>query len=361
MANDKFVPIELENIPRDAFGNVGTDLYVHLPTANRFICYVIKGDELSPRKLEALKAHVEPRLYVPVVEAPPPTPPAQDVREGVRIDAMKNDYVQVFRGAGISEENLKLELITKEAEAELRQVFESVLDPSAAENSLVAEKLQSMADDIVKVIAPEIEDIKGHLLRNTKYLKVMNDSSAISSLAVLFGLANGFDTQRSYKELAYATLVMDIAMTEFDETTINAYYRNPDALDAATLQKIKTHPVKSHQLATEKLKSMTEVTKQLVLTHHELRNGKGYPRGLRTDTIFPIARVLSLAVDVFENLKRDELDSSRSLTIQDILRMFIDPGIEPHLRRHDTKMVQTILRFMDPTPPEGADGAPSRA
>jgi len=345
MNDDKFRVADLDRVPRDSSGRTEINLYVHMPSAGRFVCFVLKGDELTPRKLDALRAHVDPRLYVLASESVG----TGEVVEGLRIDSYIDEFKKTFEGDKLQIPNIRVEVIGKETEKELRSIYQSILDPSLADENLTA-KLSKLADEVIQVVAPEVKDIKSHLLRSMKYLHLMNDASAITSLAVLFALANGFDSQKSYKELSYASLIMDLALSDFDEAQMNQYYLDMNQLPADLLQRVRLHPIRSHDLAVQKLKSLTDVTMQLIQNHHELHNGKGFPRGVRNEALFPIARILSLAVDVFEHIKRRQIQGGEPLAVIDALRTFAAAGTEPHMRRHATALLQKTLKFVEAEP-----------
>jgi response regulator RpfG family c-di-GMP phosphodiesterase len=343
MNDDKFRVVDVEKVPRNGQGRVELSLYIHLPAAQRFICFVVKGDELTTRKLDALRHHVDPHLYVLASESVG----QGDAVEGLRIDTYVDEFKKSFEDGKVKIPEVRMEVISKDAEKELRYLYKSVLDPNAADDPSITAKLSKMADDVVQIVAPEVKDIKSHLLRSMKYLHLMNDAASITSLSILFALANGFDSQKSYKELSYATLIMDLSLSEFDEPTMLQYYRDMTKLSPEQLQKARMHPIRSHELAVQKLKSLTDLTMQLIQNHHELYNGKGFPRGVRNESLSPIARILSLAVDTFEAMKRHNLETGGSMTIPEALRAFIADSIEPHQRRHNTSLVQKTLKFLD--------------
>lgn len=342
MNDDKFRRVEVDQVPKDSDDRVEVNLYVHLPSAQRFICFVIKGDKLDARKIDALRAHADPRLFVLASESVG----TGETLEGLRIDTYIDDFKKTFAGDKLAIPDIRIEVIGKETEIELREIYKNLLDPAAPEYPGLSEKLARISDDVVQILAPEVKDLKSHLMRNVRYLHLMNDSSAITSLTVLFALANGFDSQKSYRELSYAALIMDLALAEFGEATMEGHYRGT-TLPEDVQRKFRQHPLRSYELAAGKLKTLTDLTMQLIQNHHELYNGKGYPRGIRNESLSPISRVLSMAVDTFEILKRQQLEGATVSPLPEILRGFIAPEIEPHQRRHSTSLVQKTLKFLE--------------
>lgn len=335
--SDEFVKVELAELPKDTQGRALVDLYVHMPSANRYVRYIAAGDEIEERKLSSLKQHASPELFrrdgsVPEAAPPPPEP----------------ELPQDFRK----------EVLGKALQKELEDVY-IFIKGDAADPGESVKRFEGMSDKLMGAIAPDVKTLNDHLKKQAQYLSLMSDAAAISTLAVICAYANGFDSRKSYRELSFATLVMDIALAEFGEEQIKLFYVDRDALAPDTLRAMLMHPMRSYQLAEQKLRSLSDVTMQLILSHHELFNGKGYPRGIRTEGLFPIARVLALAVDLFEHLKRAEAKGAKS-SLTDILVELRDEAVEPHLRRHNKKLIDATLNFLS-TPGATAPAAPTVA
>lgn len=315
------------------------DLYVLLPTSHRYIRYVARGDELSSEKIEALKSHVVSDLYYDP-------------------DQMPNHSRKTPSSSGASDPTIvfKGEVLGKDAETKIKTIFKGLVLDKNADPAVLLKSIETMTDDIIDEVAPESKKLKEYLLKYTKHLEIMNDSSAITTLSVLFAFANGFDSRKSYKELTCATLIMDVGMMELTDEELYTYYTANETITGDLKQKVHQHPVKSHALAVEKLSSASEATLALVLNHHELFSGRGFPRGIRTESLFPMARVLSLAVDVFERLKKAML-LQQPRTIIEILEELNSKDIEAHLRRHNKKLIETSLDFLK-SDPEALSGLP---
>ena len=138
-------------------------------------------------------------------------------------------------------------------------------------------------------------------------------------------------------------------MSEFSETEVKQYYRDPASLPPEVLANFKKHPARSHELGSEKLKSLSDVTMQLILNHHELFNGKGFPRAVRSESLFALVKVLAFAVDLFEVMKKSQLNG-KVISILDAVMELREPLIEPHLKRHSKKLVDSVLQALGVDP-----------
>lgn len=328
MTKEELKSVSLEQLPLDNQGNLLVDIYVHLPTQNKFIRWVCAGDLFDQEKKAKLSKHVDPQVFIPLKFQVPTT---------------------INKAVDTEDANPNTEKLSQKSQEELKQIFKSITSADIpAEEAFKA--VESAAEEILEKVAPETKDLKAIILNNMKYLDLMNDVSAITALSTMVAMASGFDSRKSYRDLAYACLIMDSSLSEFTETEIKQYYKDPSALAPDTLAKIKKHPARSHELAQEKLKSLSDVTMQLILNHHELFNGKGYPRGVRTESVFALVKVLALGVDIFEVLKRSQLMGTPK-TIPEAVIELTEPGVEAHLKRHNKKLLDSIITFLGITLP----------
>ncbi len=311
MEKDKLSKVKIEDIPKSQDGVLATDVYVHMPTQGRFIRYLCSGDVLDVKRIEQLSKHVDPDAYIPKTE---PQRKISDALGTEKTKELQEIFVKVFKADVPPEESFKL--------------------------------VESTAEGILSVVAPETKDLKAHLMKNLKYVDLMNDVSAITSIATFVALCSGFDSKKSYRDLAYACLVMDSSMSEFTDDEVKQYYKDSSQLPAETLAKFKKHPARSHELASEKLKSLSDVTMQLILNHHELFNGKGFPRGVRSESLFALVKVLAFAVDVFETMKKSQLNG-KVISIGDAVAELREITVEPHLKRHSKKLVDSVAQALN--------------
>jgi response regulator RpfG family c-di-GMP phosphodiesterase len=328
----EYQKVPMEALPRDSKGNSLHDLYICMPTSQKYIRYIAAGDAIDESKLHSVKMHPVPELFRKVIEEPQ-TAKAPDPE-------IPKEFQEKILG--------------KALQSELDDVYKFIARDKADPETAV-KRFEGMADNLVGTIAPDVKALTEHLRRQAQYIALMSDAAAMSTLAIICAYANGFDSRKSYRELSYATLVMDISLAEFSEEQVKQYYMDRDQLPPDVLKAIQLHPMRSYQLAEQKLKSLSDVTMQLILNHHELFNGKGFPRSIRTEALFPIARVLSLAVDAFERLKKAQLTGAKT-ALMDIFAELRDEQSEAHLRRHNKKFVDAVILFLSK---EAATGAPA--
>ncbi len=330
-----YVKTDFDKIPKDQSGRALLDVFVHMPSSDRYIRLICAGDEINQRKQELIKLHSDPTFYLIKSEAETPT----DVLI-IKGNAAKAEEEKAFV--------IKNPSLSRETETELRQTFKTFLDPAVPPET-ATQKIEAQAEKVLEAVAPDTQDLRAAMIKNMAYLRLMNESSAITSIAVLVALANGFDSKKSYKDLCYACLVMDASLAEFTNEELDEYYQLGPKVRPELWDRIRKHPTRSHDIAQSKLRSISDVGLQLILNHHELYNGKGYPRGVRSESLFPMVRVLALSVDIFEHMKRSEINGEQ-IDFIDAVMHFKEVGVEPHLKRHSKIVVEKTLNFFQLNP-----------
>lgn len=343
-----YIRVEREKIPLTAAGESLIDLFVLLPTENKYLRFVAKGNTLDPQRMARLDTHVSPDLWADEQEFKRATVKGAELIYGQKAKLKVGE---------LTEE--QVEVLSKEAEERIRDITQALLAVPAQDPQKTLRELELVTEEIITLVAPEAKIIKKHLLQFTQHLELMNNASAITTLAVIVAVANGFDSTKSFKELSFASLIMDIGMSELLEEDQEQYYRNASMLSPKAKEIVRNHPARSHQLAIEKLPSLSETTLQLILTHHEIYNGKGYPRGIRTESLAPIMKVLPLAVDVFEYMKRNHLEETPA-TLKEAFNYFLKEDCEAHARRHSKKLCENCVKYLSEADSEEENPNPAK-
>jgi len=334
MQDMSFTKIETTAVPSDPTGYSLVDLYVHLPTLDRYIRFVAAGDMLTDEKKEALKKHPTPFLFI------------REEETGITsrsLQLSEGDETKVFPADGLQDAGMMVLSVAQQKR--VQQIFENLVLGDGADAHPHLNEIAATADEVLRVVAPEVKDIKDHLIKTSRLVHLMSDSSAITTIAILFAFSNDFGSQKAYRDLAMACLLMDAGMAEFSNEEVRQYYLDRYSLPQDVLKRIMLHPTKSHDLAKAKIPTLTEGTLMLIHSHHELFSGKGFPRGVRTESLFPLVKVLAFAVDVFETLKKAELEGD-SYHIEQAVARFQEVGVEAHLRQHNRRLVETVAKFL---------------
>lgn len=334
----------VHQVPVDENGCSRFDLWVFLPQRKRHVKILSAGDSFTNEMKQKIGRHVVAKVYVR----------GEMTEDPIKAEPIVISSTTKEEPKGIQEEIFKKRYNDKigvEAEKKLNNLCTELLSATPPVPEAIEKSLVDMTDNILEVVAPDVKEIKDVMKQNVKHIDVMMDASAISTLAIVIGFLEGFNSKKAFRELAFASILMDAGMVEFGQDVVDQYYKDRTALDPSVLKKIQDHPRKAHLNAQQKLKSVTEGTLQLILNHHELFNGKGYPRGIRVESLFPIARVMALAVDLFEHIKGAKL-RGEVLDLRQAIEKLMDNSVEPHLRRHSMALMQKLHKFILETEPQ---------
>lgn len=330
-------PPEMELVLK---GVADADLFVFLASTGKHLLFVPAREKISPVKLENLRSLGPQHVYI---------------RRGDKLGT-----AAVLPTSALSEIKLDLdpksafdsENLGEAAGKKLKEAYKTLLLVKPSDAPPVTALITGMAEKLLATLAPEAADLRSSVLKNIRNLRFMNHSAAITSLAVLAAVANDFRSRTVLQNICHAVLLMDASLAELEEHHMETYYRNRRELPSHVLEKILVHPVKSQQMIAY-LPFANETINQLILLHHELHNGKGYHRAVRTGGTLPLARTLAFAVDLYEGIKGAELRGEASTLASEILRLQ-ELNEEPHNRRHSVKLVQNVLEFLGLGPkPDG--------
>jgi hypothetical protein len=322
-----YVPVPVEDIPRDTAGLCQVDLYVYLPTPKKFVLFVPAGEKFSIARKAALDRHSVPVLF--------------------KMDGSAKSAAVEPAITGVPERSiLDHPVMGRGTNQTLKQLYHQIL--LSNESDLPGGAIQLLADtasDIVKAVAPELEDIKNRMLQSVQHIWIMNDASAIIAISALFAAANGFDSKKSLGDIVNAALVMDLPLIGLGAELADTYLTNPALLKPEDREKYENHPMDAYRVARQSIRYFTDTAVQLILNHHELKNGRGWPRRIRTESIFELARVFSAAVSTYESMKKAHLLGGAPNLGEAIVQM-LEPNVEPHARAHNQEIFLRVLETM---------------
>lgn len=160
--------------------------------------------------------------------------------------------------------------------------------------------VQSAAEEIVSSLNRNTEAIisltqlKGY--DEYTFTHSVNVGILITATAKMMGFS---DEDASFAGMG--GLLHDIGKIKIPEYIIN----KPGILSDSEYEAVKRHTMLGMEMVNS-MKSIPDITKKVVLQHHERCDGKGYPFGIRTERIHEIGLVAG-AVDVYDALTSDRV------------------------------------------------------
>ncbi len=187
------------------------------------------------------------------------------------------------------------------------------------------ENAENMYLTIVRTLAQSIDAkdkyTNGHSLRVGKYAK---------EIAARLG-----KSEQEQRDIYYAALLHDVGKIRVPDSIIN----KPGKLDEEEFDYMKLHTVTGYHIL--KFVKENPLIARSAKEHHEHYDGKGYPNGLRGESISEIGRLVAVA-DAYDAMTSNR--SYRNLMSQERVREQIQKGSGTQF---DPKMAAIMLQMMD--------------
>ena len=134
------------------------------------------------------------------------------------------------------------------------------------------------------------------------YIRSLN----VSMISMMIGRAMKFSENR-VKKLGVGAMLYDIGLTKVPDKILNKLGR----FTTEEYNEVKKHTVYGYKIMKNSFRFEEEVA-LISLAHHELYNGKGYPRGLTGNQIHLYTKIVSIAHSVEKILKHKRISVSKS-------------------------------------------------
>ncbi|MBE9610371.1 HD-GYP domain-containing protein [Chitinilyticum piscinae] len=238
----------------------------------------------------------------------------QAERRRALLQACERDFTQAAQV--VRQINKQIYARPKEIAAEAGQLVGRMLDSLLAESDIA---LQLMNDKAAS------EDLYFHSLN-------------VSVLALLLARAIGLPREQLH-ELGVATLLHDVGKTRIPDRVL----LKTESLTLAERKLVAQHCEWSVEAA--QAAGLSQRIRNIILQHHELADGSGYPQKLKLDAIDPLARILAI-VNYYDNLC-NRINPIESLTPHEALaQMFAQ-----HRQQFDPQQLGIFVRCMGVYPP----------
>jgi HD-GYP domain-containing protein (c-di-GMP phosphodiesterase class II) len=276
--------------------------------------------------------------------------------DGLREAGVRGVYVDDELSAGIEPHSPLTEKTRREATRALSKAFETVGDGRAqqplAESTIAP--LQEIAARIVGDIlacgdaAVALDDL------STLDAYTLQHSIDVTALGVLLGERHArrhgwtdWKGRRRYDRLEERLILLGTGLLLHD---IGKLAIPPDVLQKSgeltedEWELVREHPTIGYRMLSQS-KSLSEVSKSIVRSHHERWDGGGYPSGLVGEKIAPLARLAAIA-DVF-----DAITAERAYKRAAPVHVGVETVVEGAGRLFDPELVVTFAETVAPYPP----------
>ena len=115
----------------------------------------------------------------------------------------------------------------------------------------------------------------------------------VALYSLLIGMQLNLESD-DLRNLIHGSILHDIGKTKIPNSILD----KPSSLTQEEFNEIKKHPLYGYNMI-KKDKDISEKAKKIVLQHHEKLDGSGYPQGLTSRQINPLAKIVAVA-DIFD-------------------------------------------------------------
>ncbi len=357
---NEYLGFAVDSVPTSIESHLILDGFVHLPKAGRFVRWICKNECFEQRHFDKLKTHSDPKLYVSTKEwnklfgESTHTPKLPFASKEFLINllpkangtsaAITMESPQGFSSDWVPSGDSKM------AREPIRDQVWKLLTEGSPQQSLglaSIEDLRRMAPGILSLIGEDVLKLKAVLMRNSANQAVLENAELIATLSVAVAIAQSYSLRNVFRDLATACFIMDLSLSSLGtaiqkDVFCGTYSPSGNSVESKLVHE---HPTRSQHLSRSRLRTLPEIVAQIVVGHHELCNGKGYPKGTRNELLAPLVRVVALGTDLSEKLQLMHLQNA-SITLQAATELCGDCGGQAHLRRHSKKILDDFNKLL---------------
>lgn len=188
------------------------------------------------------------------------------------------------------------EIIEVQIKEQCQDTIRNTIERYFYSNSSELVKLKDIAEEIILDILEQPEVMYNISGIRDKSESIYSHSLNVCALAVLISLKMKIPKQK-VNEIAVGSLLLDIGYNyigfDYSEKNYNEFTENE-------LKEIKKHVIYGYS-AVEKEKWLSNVSKDIILCHHERLDGNGYPLHIKGDKIKIGTKIVAVC-DAFDRL-----------------------------------------------------------
>lgn len=219
--------------------------------------------------------------------------------------------------------------------ARMRSVMTKIRNrPTAA-----VDEAQLLIEDIVEKLMCD-DNVTLHLMNGkNEFEDIYFHSLNVAVIAMMIGRAKGYSAKQ-LKELSFAALFHDMGKIKIP----TAILRKQVPLTEPETNYLKLHTKYGLDLANQ-IEGFPEPAKTVIAQHHELRDGSGYPEGLKGDEIDELAQIVIVA-NAFDNLCHTPIASEQKIPYTALSHLYKNCK---HL--YNEENLNILIKFMGVFPP----------
>lgn len=198
---------------------------------------------------------------------------------------------------------------------------------------------KQLIDDIVEKLMCD-DNVTLHLMNGkNEFEDIYFHSLNVAVIAMMIGRAKDYSAEQ-LKALSFAALFHDMGKIKIP----TAILRKQTPLSEPESNYLKLHTKYGLDMANQ-IEDFPESAKTVIAQHHELRDGSGYPEGLKGDEIDELAQVIIVA-NAFDNLCHTPIASEQKIPYTALSHLYKNCK---HLYKEEN--LNILIKFMGVFPP----------
>lgn len=198
---------------------------------------------------------------------------------------------------------------------------------------------KQLIDDIVEKLMCD-DNVTLHLMNGkNEFEDIYFHSLNVAVIAMMIGRAKGYSAEQ-LKALSFAALFHDMGKIKIP----TAILRKQVPLSEPESNYLKLHTKYGLDMANQ-IEGFPESAKTVIVQHHELRDGSGYPGGLKGDEIDELAQVIIVA-NAFDNLCHTPVAAEQKIPYTALSHLYKNCK---HLYKEEN--LNILIKFMGVFPP----------
>ncbi|MGR5236288.1 HD-GYP domain-containing protein [Vibrio alfacsensis] len=219
--------------------------------------------------------------------------------------------------------------------ARMRSVMTKIRNRPAA----AVDEAKQLIDDIVDKLMCD-DNVTLHLMNGkNEFEDIYFHSLNVAVIAMMIGKAKGYSAEQ-LKALSFAALFHDMGKIKIP----TAILRKQVPLIEPERNYLKLHTKYGLDMASQ-IEGFPESAKVVIAQHHELRDGSGYPKGLKGDDIDELAQVIIVA-NAFDNLCHTPITAEQKIPYTALSHLYKNCK---HLYKEEN--LNILIKFMGVFPP----------
>lgn len=256
-------------------------VYIEEPKEEKPVKPLVKNVKLTPKedKLPVKKPQVVQKNPAPEKPAPAKPAPAKKTEPKKKELRIPMEKITILRD---------------DVEEQVKNKIKDILEMHIHQKTSGLQKLAETAQNIITDILEEEEVVEKVYDVKERSADIYEHSLQVSTISALIALKLGM-TEKQVYDISVSSLVHDIGlrylMVRYEDQDINL-------LPIKEQEEYKKHPIYGYT-AIKNESWLSETAKEIVLNHHERKDGSGYPLG--TDHISRMTQIVGVC-DEFDEL-----------------------------------------------------------